>query len=82
MSPAHNPSTPPLQTNELSPSPRSGKGLVLKCHNPQLFVVEMSGCKLLEKNERGMKRWVTFREGMGPPVGKTEDDIVCYEPLK
>ena len=55
---------------------------MLKCHKPQLFVAEMSDCKVLETHENGLKRIVTFKEGMGPPAGKAEEEIRYFEPLK
>ncbi|KAI9880250.1 MAG: hypothetical protein M1830_004595 [Pleopsidium flavum] len=78
-------------TQPINPSPKAQrvltvpeiwKGLLLKCRKPQLFVTEMSDCEVLEENEKGLKRVVTFKEGMGSPAGKTPEDIVYFEPMK
>jgi len=78
-------------TQPINPSPKSQrvltvpeiwKGLIIKCRKPQLFVAEMSDCEVLEENAKGMKRLVTFKEGMGPPAGKTHEDIVYFEPMQ
>lgn len=78
-------------THPINPSPKTQhtltvpeiwKGLVLKCHKPQLFVAEMSDCEILSESPTGLRRIVTFKEGKGPPAGRAPEDITYFEPLK
>lgn len=53
-------------------------GLVRKCRKPQDMVPVFSDCEVLEENESGLTRIVTFKPGMGPPAGK-EKEVITYQ---
>jgi len=53
------------------------QGLVKKCRKPQDFIPAMSDCEILEESDKGLKRVVTFKPGMGPPSGKATE-IITY----
>lgn len=53
-------------------------GLVKKCRKPQDFVTAISDCEVLEEDDNGLKRVVTFKSGMGPPAGKSTEIITFH----
>ena len=54
----------------------------IKSRKPQLFVVPIIACEVLEETDRFMKRKATFKEGMGPPGGTIIEDVDIRAPWK
>ena len=72
-SPINPTSVSPILTHE-----QVWAGLVRKCRKPQDMISVLSDCEVLEENENGLTRIVTFEPGMGPPAGKEKEVITYY----
>ncbi|CAF9927327.1 MAG: hypothetical protein HETSPECPRED_006557 [Heterodermia speciosa] len=58
------------------------EALLLKCRKPEDFLAPISGSEVLEETDTLIRRSVTFKSGMGPPGGKSREDIDLRKPWK
>lgn len=54
------------------------EGLIEKCRCPQNFLSAIANCEILDESETGMKRIITFRDGLGPPGGKVTEILTFH----